>query len=52
MKTVGIAIAYGATLLISWEIQKFDLLLGHTIGVLGVLGITVLLADHLSKKVN
>jgi hypothetical protein len=51
VKTALIGIAYAAVLLIAWEIQKFDLLLGHTLGVLGILATTVFLADHLARKV-
>ena len=52
MKLTLIGIAYAAVLLIGWEIQKFDLLLGHTVGVLGILALTVLLADQIARKVN
>jgi hypothetical protein len=52
MKTLLITLAYGAILITSWEIQKFDLLLGHTLGVIGVIALTVFLADHLARKVS
>lgn len=50
MKLTLIAIAYGAILLISWEIQKVHLLLGYTLGVFGVLGVTVWLIDYLARR--
>jgi hypothetical protein len=52
MKTALIGIAYAAILLVSWRIQEFDLLLGHTIGVVSLLGLTFFLADHLARKMK
>jgi hypothetical protein len=51
MKTLGIGIAYGVVLWTGLEIQKYDLLLGHTIGVFGVLAVTFFLVDYLARKV-
>ena len=52
MKTTLIGIAYGAVLLIGWKIQEFDLLLGHTIGVFGLLIVTFFLVNHLADKIK
>ena len=52
MKTVLLIAALVAVLPVSWEIQKFDLLLGHTLGVFGLLGMTLALVDHLARKMN
>ena len=52
MKTTLIGIGYGAILLIGWKIQEFDLLLGHTIGIFGILTLTVFLADQIARKVS
>lgn len=52
MKTALIAIAYTAILLVSWEIQEFDLLLGHTVGVVSLIGLTFFLVDHLARKMK
>jgi hypothetical protein len=51
VKTVGIFVAYAVVLLTGLEIQKYDLLLGHTLGVFGILGVTFFLVDHLARKV-
>jgi hypothetical protein len=50
MRTIGIGLLYGAILLGSWELQKVDMLLGYTLGLFGILGATVWLVDHLTKK--
>jgi len=50
MKTIGFTALYGAILFGSWELQKFDLLLGHTVGVFGLIVASVFLADHLARK--
>lgn len=52
MAIIFIALAYGIILVGSWELQKHDLLLGYTIGLIGILGATVLLIDYLSRKIK
>lgn len=39
-------------ILIAWEIQKYDLLLGHTFGVLGALASVVIGIDILTKEMK
>jgi hypothetical protein len=51
MKTILFTILFGAIFLISWEIQKFDYLLGHTVGIVALLITGVFLIDHLAKKI-
>jgi hypothetical protein len=50
MKLTLLTIAYAVVLTGSWELQKSDLLLGYTLGVFGVLGLTVLAVDYLARK--
>lgn len=45
-----IGAVYGIILLGSWELQKYDLLLGYTLGLIGILGATVLLVDYLTRR--
>jgi hypothetical protein len=52
MKLTLLGIAYAVVLVGSWELQKTDLLLGYTLGVLGVLALTALTIDHLARKMN
>jgi len=50
MKLTLLGIAYAVVIVGSWELQKHDLLLGYTLGVLGVLALTVGTVDYLSRK--
>jgi hypothetical protein len=52
MKLALLGIAYAVVLVGSWELQKSDLLLGYTLGVFGVLALTVGTIDHLARKMN
>jgi hypothetical protein len=52
MKLLGITIAYGIILVASLELQKYDLLLGYTVGVVGILATTFFLVDYLARKLN
>lgn len=52
MKLIGITIAYAAVFLLGWKIQEFNELLGHTVGVFGILGVTFFLVDYLARKMN
>jgi hypothetical protein len=52
MKLLTIGLAYGAVLLTSWELEKFDQLLGYTVGVFGILGITFFLVDYLAQRIH
>lgn len=51
MKTIGLTILFAAIFLISWEIQKLDYLLGHTVGIVALLITGIFLIDHLAKKI-
>lgn len=51
MKLIGIATVYGAILFGSWELQKFDLLLGYTLGLVGLIAATVLFSYYIARKV-
>ena len=50
MKLTLLTIAYAVVLVGSWELQKYDLLLGYTLGVFGVLALTVATVDYLARK--
>ena len=50
MKLTAITIAYGGVLLTSWKLQEVDLLLGYTLGVVGIFATTLLLVDYLARK--
>jgi hypothetical protein len=50
MKLFGFFILFVAILLVSWELQKIDLLLGYTLGVFGFLGTTIFFVDYLARK--
>jgi hypothetical protein len=50
MKLFGLFILFASILVVSWEIQKTDLLLGYTLGVFGILISTILIIDNLAKK--
>ena len=50
MKLILLGAAYAVVLVGSWELQKTDLLLGYTLGVFGVLALTVGTVDYLSRK--
>jgi hypothetical protein len=50
MKLTLLTIAYAVVLVGSWELQKHDLLLGYTLGVFGVLALSVATVDHLARK--
>ena len=50
MKLTLLTIAYAVVLVGSWELQKTDLLLGYTLGVFGILAVTVGTVDYLSRK--
>ena len=50
MKLILLGAAYTVVLVGSWELQKTDLLLGYTLGVFGVLALTVGTVDYLSRK--
>jgi hypothetical protein len=50
MKLIGITIAYAAILVGSWELQKYDLLLGYTLGVFGILILTIFTVDYMARK--
>jgi len=52
MKLTLLTIGYAVVLVGSWELQKHDLLLGYTIGVLGVLALTALTVDYLARKIS
>ena len=52
MKLILLGIGYAVVLVGSWELQKSDLLLGYTLGVFGVLALTVGTIDYLSRKMN
>ena len=52
MKLILLGIGYAVVLVGSWELQKSDLLLGYTLGVIGVLALTVGTIDYLSRKMN
>ena len=50
MKLIGITIAYAGILVGSWELQKYDLLLGYTLGVFGILILTIFTVDYMARK--
>ena len=50
MKLILLGAAYAVVLVGSWELQKHDLLLGYTLGIFGVLALTVGTVDYLSRK--
>lgn len=50
MKFFGFLILFAAILAGSWELQKYDLLLGYTLGVFGTLGATIWAVDTLARK--
>jgi hypothetical protein len=50
MKLTLLGAAYAIVLVGSWELQKSDLLLGYTLGVFGVLALTVGTVDYLARK--
>lgn len=50
MKLALLTAAYVAVLVGSWELQKTELLLGYTLGVVGVLGITFVAVDYLARR--
>lgn len=50
MKLLGFFILFAAILFGSWELQKYDLLLGHTLGVFGILGVTIWAVDSMARK--
>lgn len=50
MKLFGFFILFAAILVGSWELQKIDLLLGHTLGVFGILGATIWAVDSMARK--
>jgi hypothetical protein len=52
LKLTFLGIGYAVVLVGSWELQKTDLLLGYTLGVIGVLSLTVGTIDYLSRKMN
>jgi hypothetical protein len=52
MKLALLGIAYAVVLVGSLELQKSDLLLGYTLGVFGVLALTVGTVDYLARKMN
>jgi hypothetical protein len=41
-----------AALLISWELQKIDLLMGHTVGVALMFVITLLGVDFMARRMK
>lgn len=50
MKLILLGTAYAAVLVGSWELQKSDLLLGYTLGVFGVLALSIATVDYLARK--
>jgi hypothetical protein len=50
MKLTLLGAAYAVVLVGSWELQKSDLLLGYTLGVFGVIALTVGTVDYLARK--
>jgi hypothetical protein len=40
------------SVLIGWELQKTDLLLGHTVGVFGTLIIAILGVDYMARRMK
>jgi hypothetical protein len=52
VKGILIGIVYGIILVVGWELQKWDLLLGYTITVFGILATTFFLVDYLARKLG
>ena len=52
MKMILLFATYGVILYVSLELQKTDLLLGYTLGVIGILATTFFLVAYLSRKVD
>jgi hypothetical protein len=50
MKLILITALYAGILVGSWELQKYDLLLGYSLGVFGILAATFFLVDYLARK--
>jgi hypothetical protein len=49
---IVIVLAYVAVVGIGLEVQKTDLLLGHTIGSFGVVILSIFVADYFARKWN
>jgi hypothetical protein len=50
MKLLGFVILFAAILFGSLQLQEYDLLLGYTLGVFGILGTTIWAVDSLARK--
>jgi len=50
MKVIGFILLFSAILLGSWELQKYDLLLGYTLGIFAILGATIWAVDSMARK--
>lgn len=52
MKLTLLGAAYAVVLVGSWELQKTDLLLGYTLGIIGIIALTFATVDYLARKMN
>jgi hypothetical protein len=50
MKFFGFLVLFTAILIGSWKFQETDLLLGHTLGIFGILGATIWAVDSMARK--
>lgn len=50
MKLIGFFFLFAAILVGSWELQKYHLLLGYTLGVFAILGATIWAVDSMARK--
>jgi hypothetical protein len=48
----GMMAGLTATLILSWELQKIDLLMGHTVGVALMFVITLLGVDYMARRMK
>jgi hypothetical protein len=50
LKLFLISLGFCTVLVLSWEVQQHDLLFGYTLGILGIIGMGLVLADQLLKE--
>lgn len=41
-----------ASMFLSWELQKIDLLMGHTVGIVLMLVVAILGVDYMARKMK
>ena len=48
----GMMAGLTAAMFLSWELQKIDLLMGHTVGVVLMLVVAILSVDYMARRMK